>query len=346
MDIWQKFLNNVKVRRYVVLIFIVCFLFLIRGMLSMILLTFILTFLTTKWVKFVHKRIKIPAPILVILTYLIFIVAIVVLVTVYLPVIADQAVIGTKHIINFYQDPSNLIGNDNAKQIVQQFVEKSNFLNTLKGSLNIVWSYVTSVGQMGVTLFISIILSFFFTLEEKQLADFSKNFLNADFSWFFSDIYYFAQTFTKTFGVVLEAQFIIAALNTVFTTIIMYVLGMPQLGILAVLVFFLSLIPVAGVIISLIPLCLIGYSVGGFKYIIYLVIMITVVHFFEAYVLNPKLMSSRTDLPIFFTFCALLIGEETLGVWGLIVSVPILTFVLEIIGVRRIPKKEKNEIQS
>ena len=64
--------------------------------------------------------------------------------------------------------------------------------------------------------------------------------------------------------------------------------------------------------------------------------MILVLHTLETYVLNPKFMSSKTELPIFYTFVVLLLGGHFFGTWGLIVSVPIFTFFLDILGVKTI----------
>ena len=62
--------------------------------------------------------------------------------------------------------------------------------------------------------------------------------------------------------------------------------------------------------------------------------MLCVVHALEAYVLNPKLMSSRTELPIFYTFVVLYVSEHLFGMWGLIVGIPVFTFLLDILGVK------------
>ncbi len=70
------------------------------------------------------------------------------------------------------------------------------------------------------------------------------------------------------------------------------------------MIFILSLVPVAfGVIISCIPLSFIAYSQGGLNDVIYILALITIVHLFESYVLNPKFMSSKTELPIFLYVC-------------------------------------------
>ena len=86
---------------------------------------------------------------------------------------------------------------------------------------------------------------------------------------------------------------------------------------------------------------MVGYSVGGIRDVIYIIIMIIVIHTLEAYVLNPKFMSSRTDLPIFYTFIVLLISEHIFGTWGLIVGVPVFTFLLDILGVKPIRSGNK-----
>lgn len=79
---------------------------------------------------------------------------------------------------------------------------------------------------------------------------------------------------------------------------------------LSIMVFLLGLIPVAGVIISLIPLTIIGYSIGGVEYIFYILVVVIIIHALESYVLNPKLMSAKTNLPVFYTFIILIFGEH------------------------------------
>lgn len=87
-------------------------------------------------------------------------------------------------------------------------------------------------------------------------------------------------------------------------------------------------------IISCIPLVLIAYSVGGFQDVVYILITVVIVHAIETYILNPKLMSSKTNLPVFYTFIILIFSETFFGVWGLIVGIPVFVFLLDILEVR------------
>ncbi|USS87916.1 AI-2E family transporter [Fructilactobacillus hinvesii] len=332
---WQNFLKNVQLRRAVVLLLLIALIYFCRAMITTILLTFIFTFLVTKTVLWIHKRVKIPIPILVITIFLILIAAIAVVAVLYLPTIVDQGIEYSKVVYQFYQRP-HMIKNPQIRNAVVSLMHTVNVPKQLKDSMGMILSYVTSAGNMGFSLFISLLLSFFFTLELKQTKEFSKKFLSSTLGWLFQDVAYFGNIFVQTFGVVMEAQFFIAICNTAITTTCLAIMGMPQLVIFAVMIFLLSLVPVAGVIISLIPLSITGYAVGGIKYVIYIVIIIAVVHMLEAYVLNPKFMSAKTELPIFYTFVVLLLGEHFWGTWGLIVAVPVFTFFLDVFGVQKV----------
>ena len=142
----------------------------------------------------------------------------------------------------------------------------------------------------------------------------------------------------------IEAQFIIAVVNTVLTIISLWIMDFPQLFGLGIMIFFLGLIPVAGVIISLVPLSLIAYTVGGFVQVLYILIIIVIIHAIEAYILNPKLMSSKTDLPIFYTFIVLIFSEHFFGVWGLIIGIPIFAFLLDVLEVTNTDENKKRKI--
>ena len=332
MSLWERFIANVRLRRFVVLVVLIFILWLIRAEMNMILLTFIFTFLILQLVKAVRKVVKLPPALIVSAAYIILIGALYWVITTYLPTLITSTVKGGETLFKFYQSPQT--DNNEVIRWISNYIKSSDIVNQLQNGAKVVLTYVSTIGTFGVTLFMSLILSYFFTIENKQMAAFSKHFLTSTYGWIFQDINFFSTKFVNTFGVVLEAQFFIALCNTVITTVVLAIMQMPQLPTLAIMIFILSLIPVAGVIVSVIPLAILGYSVGGVRYIVYILVMIVIVHALEAYVLNPKFMSSRTELPIFYTFVVLLAGEQLFGVWGLIVGVPIFTFFLDILGVR------------
>ena len=341
VNAWHRFIDNVPLRRFVVLALLIWVLYLVRGMLSAILLTFIFTYIVVHWVRFVQRWLpKLPSLLVVLVTYAVLIAVVYFAVTKYLPLLITQIIKMVNSVLKFYQsqDGSWLI-----KQL-NHYISAKTVTAQLKHGINLAFSTLTSLTKMAVTFFMSFILSFFYTIELKQMYSFSRLFLTSDlFSWLFEDIYFFGKKFVNTFGVVLEAQFFIALCNTALTTICLMFMHMPQILALALMVFVFSLVPVAGVIISLIPLSMVGYSVGGIRDVIYIIIMIIAIHALESYVLNPKFMSSRTELPIFYTFVVLMVSEKLFGTWGLIVGVPIFTFLLDIMGVKSIGDQKQSE---
>lgn len=349
MEVWQKFLKNERLRRVVVLLSVVLLLYLLRSLISLILLTFIFTFLVIKFANFLKHRLHLPIMAAVILIYAVIIGLLYLAVTIYFPLIFQQTEAMVKSLIKFYQEPS--VTANKVINFFSDYISTSTLSTQLKNGVALLFKYVTSIGTVGATFILALILSFFFTIEQRRMASFSKNFLSGPFAWYFQDIYYFAQKFVNTFGVVIETQFIIAIVNTLVTTVCLAFMKMPQLFSLSLLIFVMSLIPVAGVIISALPMSVIGYSVGGGRYVLYIIIMLLVVHALESYVLNPKLMSNKTEMPIFYTFVVLFVAERLFGMWGLIVGIPIFTFLLDVLGVKsikpvktavQVKKKEKN----
>jgi len=192
---------------------------------------------------------------------------------------------------------------------------------------------ITNIGKIIMQILISLILSLFILLEKKRIIEFTAKFKDSKIAPLYDELHYSSRIFIRSFGKVIEAQFIIAAVNCVLSVIALSIMGFPHLIALGIMLFILGLVPVAGVIISLIPLSIIAYSIGGLMYIVYILVIVMVLHAIEAYFLNPKLMSAKTDLPIFYTFMVILFSEHFLGVWGLIIGIPLFMFLLDILGV-------------
>ena len=203
----------------------------------------------------------------------------------------------------------------------------------MEGGFKFLLSSFSDISKTSVQVLLALILSLFFLLEKPRLIEFTNKFKTSKIAPFYYEIEFFGKKFSRTFGKVIEAQFIIALVNTFLTVIILMVLGYPQIIGLAIMVFFCGLIPVAGVIISLIPLTIIGFTIGGHLTVVYLIIAIMVIHAIEAYILNPKLMSSKTDLPVFYTFIVLIFSQNFFGVWGLIIGIPVFVFLLDVLDV-------------
>lgn len=58
--------------------------------------------------------------------------------------------------------------------------------------------------------------------------------------------------------------------------------------------------------------------------------MIILVHALEAYILNPKIVSSYVHFPVFITFLVLIISEHLFGLVGLLIGIPLFSILIDL----------------
>ncbi|KAB2329857.1 MULTISPECIES: AI-2E family transporter [Bacillaceae] len=340
MNTFKAWVENNGLKRFIIFGILVVALFLLKSMINVILLTFILSFLMDRLVNLVQKRVNINRTVTVLILYMSIIGLLSVGIVKYLPVIIFEI----SQLVNqlelfFTQKHDNPILN-----YLTEMLARNEITSYLEQGFTFLLKYFSDVSKIGMHIMISLILSLFFLIEKPKLVQFTKKFKSSKVSAFYNEIAFFGSKFVKTFGKVIEAQFIIATVNCVLTTFALWIMDFPHLMGLSILIFFLGLIPVAGVIISLFPLCTIAYTVGGIMHVIYILIVIMIIHAIEAYILNPKLMSSKTDLPVFYTFIVLIFSEHFFGVWGLIVGIPVFVFLLDVLEVQEVRDKKPPKI--
>lgn len=325
MNWLEKLKENDTARRVLVFVLLGIVLYLLRSMIDLILLTFIFAFLVTRLENVILKRVRVPRKLIVIVLYSLVAVFLYVAIVHFLPILINQISQLVDSLVKLYNNPSD---NTIVKWIVG-FLKESNIQKYLQAGVDFIIASLSGIGSVGLSFFLALILSLFFSLEKERVTSFTGQFMTSKVGFIFKEAAFFGKKFVSTFGVVLEAQLMIALVNTFITTIALYLMDFPQLLSLSIMVFVLGLIPVAGVIISCIPLVLIAYSVGGFQDVVYILITVVIVHAIETYILNPKLMSSKTNLPVFYTFIILIFSETFFGVWGLIVGIPVFVFLLD-----------------
>lgn len=332
MELFKRYYANLTIRRFSILVIIALLLFSIRDMLNLVLLTFLIAYVMNSFQVLLSKRISkfvaVNSKVIIVILYLALITMIVFALVNYLPKVYTQI----KQLTNFLTNlkPENLPQNE-LTQYAFSMLKDLNYESYMTHGIE----YVLKISNWGTTFVLATILSFVFILEKNRIVNFTSRLRESKIAWFYVELEYFGKKFISSFGKVIEAQILIALFNTLFTVIGLSLLHFPYLFALSIMIFLLSLIPVVGFIISLIPLCIIGYNLGGLVTVVYVLVMIAVLHAIEGYFLNPKLMSSKMNLPMFYTFIVLLFSEHYMGVWGLILGIPIFVFFLDILEIKR-----------
>jgi len=329
METMMDFFQKKSVKRLIIFALIIFILFSVRSMMNLILLTFIFSFLMNRLVEFTIARVRLNRTLLVLLLYTTIVGLLTIAIVRYLPLISTEISLLIKRIKNFSIQPHDHM----VISFIESFISTEQIKNYIENGFSFLVKSFSDISKTGVQVLIALLLSLFFLLEKPRLIEFTNKFKNSKIASIYNEIEFFGQKFSKTFGKVIEAQFIIALINTFLTVIVLMILGFQQIIGLAFMIFFLGLIPVAGVIISLVPLSIIAFTIGGFLKVVYLFLAIMVIHAIEAYILNPKLMSSKTDLPVFYTFIVLIFSQNFFGVWGLIIGIPVFVFLLDVLDV-------------
>lgn len=134
--------------------------------------------------------------------------------------------------------------------------------------------------------------------------------------------------FSRVLGQALEAQFFIALVNSLLTAIGIVIIGLgSHVAFLSMIVFLCSFIPVVGVFVSSVPICLIALQLMGLKTMIFAIIMITVIHLVEGYILNPRIYGSRMRINPVIVLFILTIAGKLFHIWGLVLGVPVFSYI-------------------
>lgn len=333
MQTIKQLFQKESVIRILLLASLVLLAYLIRSILNLILLTFMIAYLMnslqTLLVGKINKVIKVNPTIIIIMIYMFMTITIILLAVKYIPLAISQSLFILNKIgyIKFSKNTKGVM------QYLTPLFDQINIASYAKTGIENIMIFITDFGKWSLDFFIAIILSLVFVLEKDNVLSFMYKFKNSRISVAYNYLSYFGKNFLNSFGKVIQAQILIAISNTILSVIGLTIMGFPGLLALAFMMFILSLVPVAGMFISLIPLCLIAFKIGGLIKVIFVISMIFIIHAIESYVLNPKFMSDTTNIPLFFTFVILVVSEHFMGIWGLLFGIPIFMFLLDLIGV-------------
>lgn len=328
-------------KRILVLLIFILLLYFLRGLINIFLLTFLFIYfiysMENALVRKVGKYVPLNNTIITLLIFILLATSITFLIYRYIPVVINQIIIIINQItleVSEFDFKSNVHIKKYLLPIYQQIYEQIDFKNLTKGGVDFLLQSAKNIGTWSINIFMSLMLSMFFMLEKNKVSEFMRRFRNSRISGFYRYLHDFGVNFLNSFGKVIQAQIIIAFVNSCLSMIGLSILGFRQILGLGVMVFFFSLVPVAGTIASLVPLSIIAYRYGGLLKILYVLILIAALHALESYVLNPKLMASKTDLPVFVIFIVLIVSEHFMGIWGLLIGIPLFMFFLDLLNVK------------
>ena len=207
--------------------------------------------------------------------------------------------------------------------LTQQILEGSGVRYAVDTARNIGGGLLSVVSAF----LLSLLFSFLIVLDLPALRRGVHSLVHTRVSFIYNEVADSIYNFGKILGQSLQAQLLVAIGNTVMTALGLYLLGLQdKMAFLSVIVFFCSFIPVAGVFISSVPICLLVLQQSGFGMVMFAVLLIWIIHLCEAYILNPKIYGHQLRLNPVVVLIILTIGGKLFHVWGLILGLPVCTY--------------------
>ena len=149
------------------------------------------------------------------------------------------------------------------------------------------------------------------------------------FAEHYREIYPMILSLMTYVGQAFQSLIAIAAINGGQMFPILWLFDVPEVMLLATIVFFFSLIPVFGLLVAFIPVALFTFQAGGLGVLVMVAILYFGLNIAETYTINAWIMSRFFRSHILLVLVLLLIGEHLFGIWGLLLAVPLGHYAIE-----------------
>lgn len=216
-----------------------------------------------------------------------------------------------------------------------------------KESLVSVFATVRNIGSTLLAIssqfLLSLLFSFLIVLDLPNLTAGALSLRNTKLKFVYDEMADSLVRFGLTMGRAFEAQFAVATVNTVLTALGIWIINIrDELAFISLIVFLCGFVPIAGVFISSVPICLLALAEGGTPKLFLAILLIFLVHAVESYILNPRIFGTHMKLNPVVVMILMTLSGKLFGVWGLVLCLPITTYLFQdAIQYRQEDKEEK-----
>ena len=278
----------------------------------------------------------VPRTVSVIGIFLILIFAIVAIVLVFIPPLADDLALFIKTLPKILESV-RIFGKDMgfkdlslAIADLSRNISKGEILSVLKTSLFGTSGFfaTTSVVIGGIiNLALTFVLAIYLALEEHGVQKFLRLIVPLNKEDYITDLWERAQ---KKIGLWMQGQLLLSFLVSLLVYIPMLILGVPYATLLAILAFVGELIPMVGLTLATIPALFLAWTHGGTTLLGVVALIYFIIGQLESHVLVPKVMNKLVGVPSVVVIIAFIIGAKLAGIWGMLLAVPVASILMEL----------------
>jgi len=228
----------------------------------------------------------------------------------------NEAFSGAKDIV------SNLSGN---LSLATLLATSKSFIKNLSGG----FFQTVSVAFGSIFNFsLIIILSFYFSVQEKGIENFLKIVTPIKHEEYIIDLW---QRTRRKIALWFRGQMLLGVLITILTYLVLSLLGNPYALLLAIIAGVMELVPY-GILIALVPAISFTYLSGGVTDALLVAGAYVIIHQFEVFLFSPLIIRKVVGISPIIVILAAVIGLELGGIWGLVLAIPVAVFLMELIS--------------
>ena len=283
-------------------------------------------------VKLVAKRAR---GLSVIITYIIFVLIVIVIINCIFPILRDSIIELVNNIPGYYETIVNkykelpedsVLKNDIIKEKVTEFsnidMKQLLIINNEK-----IIEYIKSIINIfsGIfDIFVSIIVSVYILLQRTSIVRALRRFLRAVFK---KNTYetidkYFTKA-NQVFFTFISSQLLDAVIVGILTTIAMMILKVKYAPLIGFTIGLFNMIPYIGAIVAVSIGILVTFITGGFGKALAMAIVVIILQQIDANIINPKIIGSSLEISPLLVILSITIGGSYFGIMGMFLAVPI-----------------------
>ncbi len=179
------------------------------------------------------------------------------------------------------------------------------------------------------SLFIVVVLSFYFAIQETGVADFLKIVTPSEYEEYVVDLWYRAQ---RKIGQWMQGQLLMSLIIAVTVYLGLVLLRIPDALLIAVFTAIAEIIPIFGSFIAGFPAVIIAYTSGGLIPALYVAGLFIVVNQFEGTLIHPLIVKKVVGVPPLLVLIAIIAGGDLAGFLGVLLAVPTAAIMREAIS--------------
>lgn len=240
--------------------------------------------------------------------------------------LADQTSVAIREVQDWLRGPPLNIRDEQLDSVLNQF--SSTLQDRGDQIANGVFTGVSAVGSMLVTLVLMLVLTFFFIKDGPRFLPFVRRIVGRNAGRHFTEV---LTRSWNTLGGFIRTQAIVSLVDAVLIGAALVLLGVPLAWALAVITFLAGFIPIVGAFTAGALAVLIALVANGLTTAIIVLVVIIAVQQLEGNILQPFLQSRAMNLHPVVVLLGVAAGSGLFGIIGAFLAVPVAAVVAVIL---------------